>query len=150
MALMTIVEAALLQGTGGGAYSSISFGPGEQHVYAINSVTNELTVFDAIKPDEGTVVPDSDGARLLRLLPDSSRLAVLVGDEGLLLVDTSTHTIVEERDFGGNFIFIGDSGDAIALSRNTQSVYLLRGPELQVIRSATGIKNPYQFVLNPN
>jgi hypothetical protein len=150
MTVQTIIQALVLEGALAGAYSDIAFGPGEKYLYAINQFSRDVTVFDAVTLGKGTAIKDSGGARRIRLLPESGLLAVLAGDEKLILIDTATHTVVEERKFGGNFMFLGDGEDAIALSRKTHSVYLLDGSTLDVIRSAGDIKNPYQYVLNPD
>ena len=134
----------------GGIYGGICFGPGEKNVYAINYASSDVTVFDAVNLGEGAVIADTGGARHVRRIPESDLLAVLTGDEGLMLIDTSSNTVVTKRKFGGNFISLGSNGDVIALSRETHSIYRLGAAELDVISKVDKIKSPYQFLLQTN
>jgi len=149
MSQSMIVDLSMLVARGG-IYGGICFGPGEEHVYAINYASRDVTVFDAVNPGEGAVIPDSGGARHMRLTPQSGQLAVLTGDEGLMLIDTSSTAVVTKRKFGGNFIGLGANEEVIALSRETHSVYRLGAAELDVINRVGEIKSPYQFLLHPN
>jgi DNA-binding beta-propeller fold protein YncE len=150
MVVQTVIQDVVMMGTLGGAYSDIAFGPDEKFLYAVNQLSRDVTVFDTANLSKGTVIENTGGARHMRLLPESGLLAVLAGDEKLILIDTTTNTVIKERKFGGNFMFLGDGKDAIALSRKTHSVYLLNGETLEVIRSAGGFKDPYQYVLSPD
>ena len=134
-----------------GAYANMVFGPDQKYIYAVESMTKDVTLVNAETSEVVKIIDDSVGAKALMVLPQSNLLAVLVDDEELKLINTTTHEVVSERDFGGNFLVLGEGEGryAIALSRKEGAVFLLDGESLNVIFKAEGIRNPYQYLLHP-